>query len=120
MVVVAGAIFASGCVAPLALDRAVMTYDSVADDTVSRQILVNIARARQNEPIHFTALSNIAATFNFQMTAGATPPLGGLEGGFALAPVFGTMVAKNSTFSIVPIEGEEFTKRLLTPFPRAS
>lgn len=106
----------SGCVAPVALDRAVMTYDSVADDVVFRQLLLNIARARSNEPLHFTGLSNIAATFNFQLAVGITPPLGGTEGGFALAPLLGTIWAENPTFSIVPIEGEEFTKRLLTPF----
>jgi hypothetical protein len=109
----------SGCIAPVALDRAVMSYDSVANDTVSRQLLLNIARAHHNEPLHFTALSNIAATFNFQTTVGATPPLGGLSGGFTLSPIFGTVVAENPTFSIVPIEGEEFTKRLLTPFPES-
>src|SRR5262249_10276426 len=92
-----------GCVGPIAIDRAVMSYDSVAQDTVSRQLLLNIARARNNEPLHFTALSNIAATFNFQVGAGATPPLGGTEGGFALSPFFGTLVAENPTFSIVPI-----------------
>jgi len=96
-----------------------MSYDRVAEDTVSRQLLLNIARARNNEPLHFTALSNIAATFNFQVAAGATPPLGGTEGGFVLSPVFGTTVAEYPTFSIVPIEGEEFTKRLLTPFPES-
>jgi hypothetical protein len=109
----------NGCIAPIALDRAVMSYDTVADDTVSRQLLLNVARARRNEPLHFTALSNIAATFNFQVAAGGTPPLGGLEGGFKLSPVFGTIFAENPTFSIVPIEGEEFTKRLLTPFPES-
>ena len=31
-------------------------------------------------------------------------------------PLFGGSVAENPTFTIVPIEGEEFTKRLLTPF----
>src|SRR6185295_7531722 len=74
-------------------------------------------RASQNEPLHFTGLSSIAATFNFQTTAGMTPPLGGLVGGFHLSPLFSTVFAENPTFSIVPIEGEEFTKRLLTPFP---
>jgi hypothetical protein len=34
----------------------------------------------------------------------------------ALLPLFGSSVAENPTFSIVPIEGEEFTRRLLTPF----
>ena len=36
-----------------------------------------------------------------------------------MSPLFGTTVAENPTFSIVPIEGEEFTKRLLTPFPES-
>jgi hypothetical protein len=31
-------------------------------------------------------------------------------------PIFGGSVAENPTISIAPIEGEEFTKRLLTPF----
>src|SRR5262249_45323667 len=46
-----------------------------------------------------------------------TPPLGGTSGGFTLSPIFGVVQAENPTFSIVPIEGEEFTKRLLAPFP---
>ncbi len=31
-------------------------------------------------------------------------------------PIFGGSMAENPTISIVPIEGEEFTKRLLTPY----
>ena len=31
-------------------------------------------------------------------------------------PIFGGSVSENPTISIVPVEGEEFTKRLLTPF----
>ena len=34
-------------------------------------------------------------------------------------PIFGGSMAENPTISIVPIEGEEFTKRLLTPFQEA-
>jgi hypothetical protein len=32
-----------------------------------------------------------------------------------LTPVFGGTISENPTISIVPIEGEEFTRRLLTP-----
>jgi hypothetical protein len=106
-----------GCLSPIELNRTVIAYDAVANDTLARQLILNIARASNDEPLHFTGLSNIAATFNFQVSAGATPPLGGTEGGFILSPIFGTVWAENPTFSIVPIEGEEFTKRLLTPFP---
>jgi hypothetical protein len=34
-------------------------------------------------------------------------------------PIFGGAVAENPTISIVPVEGEEFTKRLLDPFQQA-
>ncbi len=104
----------SGCLSPMALDRAVIAYDKTATDVLSKQILLNIARARHHQSIHFTGVSNIAATFSFQASAGATPPLTG-SNGTTLVPVFGGSITENPTISIVPIEGEEFTKRLLAP-----
>lgn len=91
------------------------SYDEAITDAISKQLLINIARAHQHQPIHFTGVSNIAATFDFRVSAGATPALTG-EASRALMPIFGGSVAENPTISIVPIEGEEFTKRLLTPF----
>ncbi|HEX7235125.1 MAG TPA: hypothetical protein VF243_07640, partial [Nitrosospira sp.] len=105
----------SGCVSPIALNRAVLAYDDAITTAASKQLLMNIARARHHQPVHFTGVSNIAATFDFRFNAGATPALGGLAGP-VLMPLFGGSVAENPTISIVPIEGEEFTKRLLTPF----
>jgi hypothetical protein len=104
----------SGCLSPVALDRAVIAYDTTTTDVLSRQLLLNIARARHHQSIHFTGVSNIAATFNFQASAGVSPPFTG-NSGTSLVPVFGGSVTENPTISIVPIEGEEFTKRLLTP-----
>ncbi|AMK75193.1 hypothetical protein EDE11_106171 [Methylomonas methanica] len=104
-----------GCFSPLALDRAVVEYDKVTTDILSKQLLLNIGRAHQHQPMHFTGVSNIAATFNFQFNAGATPAFTG-EVGSVMTPVFGGTMSENPTISIVPIEGEEFTRRLLTPF----
>lgn len=104
-----------GCMSPIALDHAVMAYDQTTSDIQSRQLLLNIARAHQHQPLHFTGVSNIAATFNFQFNAGATPAMTG-ETGSLMTPIFGGTVSENPTISIVPIEGEEFTRRLLTPF----
>ncbi len=108
----------SGCVSPIALNRAVLAYDEAITSAASKQLVMNIARARHHQPIHFTAVSNVAATFNFSFNAGGTPALGGLAG-TTLMPIFGGSVAENPTISIVPIEGEEFTKRLLTPFQQS-
>ena len=104
-----------GCFSPMALDRAVIEYDKVTTEILSKLLLLNIARAHQHQPMHFTGVSNIAATFNFQFNAGATPAFTG-ENGALLTPVFGGTISENPTISIVPIEGEEFTRRLLTPF----
>ncbi|OAI05645.1 hypothetical protein A1353_10750 [Methylomonas methanica] len=104
-----------GCFSPLALDRAVIEYDKVTTDILSKQLLLNIGRAHQHQPMHFTGVSNIAATFNFQFNAGATPAFTG-EVGSVMTPIFGGTMSENPTISIVPIEGEEFTRRLLTPF----
>ncbi|HJS65900.1 MAG TPA: hypothetical protein VJ760_01025 [Nitrospiraceae bacterium] len=108
----------TGCLSPITLNRAVTTYDEAITDAISKQLLVNIARAHQHQPIHFTGVSNIAATFDFRVNAGATPALTG-NASRALMPIFGGSVAENPTISIAPIEGEEFTQRILTPFPES-
>ena len=105
----------TGCLSPPTLNRAVLAYDEAITNALSKQLLINIARAQHHEPIHFTGVANVAATFDFRFNAGAGPTLTG-EHGRTLVPVFGGSVAENPTISITPIEGEEFTKRLLTPF----
>ena len=104
----------SGCISPIALDRAALAYNQATADILYKQLLLNIARTRNNDPIHFSGISNIAATFNFQANAGATPALTGVAGSTIL-PLFGMAASENPTVSIVPMEGEEFTRRLLTP-----
>ncbi|MBX3320406.1 MAG: hypothetical protein KF890_11055 [Nitrospira sp.] len=105
----------SGCLSPVTLTRAVVAYDDAITEAQSKQLLVNIARAQHHQPIHFTGVSNVAATFDFRFSAGATPAFTG-DAGRTILPVFGGSVAENPTISIAPIEGEEFTQRLLTPF----
>lgn len=110
--------FLSGCLSPITLTRATIAYDEAITESQSKQLLVNIARAQHHQPIHFTGVSNVAATFDFRFTAGATPALTG-DASRTILPVVGGSVAENPTISIAPIEGEEFTQRLLTPFHEA-
>lgn len=105
----------SGCLSPVTLTRAVIAYDDAITESQSKQLLMNIARAQHHQPIHFTGVSNVAATFDFRFTAGATPALAGLAS-TQILPLISGNVAENPTISIAPIEGEDFTRRLLTPF----
>lgn len=104
----------TGCVSPMALDRAVLEYDRTHAQIQTQLLLLNIARARNHNPIHFTAVPNVAATFDFRMNTGwSRGPL--RSGGSGTTLLLGASVAENPTINIVPIQGEAFTKRLLTP-----
>ena len=86
----------SGCLSPITLNRAVTTYDQAITDAISKQLLINIARAHQNQPNHLTGVSNVAATFDFRISAGATPALT-REPRQALRPLFFSWVAGTPT-----------------------
>jgi len=107
----------AGCLSPVAMHRAVVEYDRTVGRVEAELLLLNIARARHYRPVHFTAVSSIAATFDFRVNAGIAGHLGSATNPDT-RPVdleFSSSVAENPTITIVPISGEEFTKRILRP-----
>ena len=104
-----------GCASPIALHRAVLEYDWTVNRIEAELLLLNIARIRYHEPIHFTVVSSIAATFDFRVNTGITGLLSEAPGVNHLILTLGSEAAENPTVSIIPIQGEEFTQRLLTP-----
>jgi hypothetical protein len=104
-----------GCTSTIPLDHAVVAYDLTTAQSVEEQLLLNIARARNNQPIHFTAVSSIAATYRLTTNAGIGPALTGNRGGLVV-PLLGASSESSPTISIAPMQGDEFTQRLLTPF----
>jgi hypothetical protein len=114
-----GLVSLAGCWSPIALHRAMVEYDRNIVKAESELLLLNIARLQDDDPAHFTVTANIAATFDFRANAGLQGQLYE-KGGTAFARNFyalnlGGSVAENPTISIVPVQGEEFTKRILTP-----
>ncbi len=103
----------AGCLSPMALHRAVVEYDRAVARVRAEMLLLNIARSKQIEPLHFTAVSSITATFTFGAQGGFSPT--GTDTGPLVAPFFKGIAVESPTITIVPIEGEEFTKRLLSP-----
>ena len=55
----------TGCFSPYSLEKAVPACDFAMTNTLVEQLLINTARAYHHQPIHFTGISNIAATFDF-------------------------------------------------------
>lgn len=109
------AMLLAGCTSTVPLDHAVVSYDVTTAESVEKQLLLNIARARNNQPIHFTAVSSIAATYRVAANAGIGPAVTGSRGGLVV-PLLGGATESSPTISIAPMQGDEFTQRLLTPF----
>lgn len=104
----------AGCVSPVAMQEAAIAYDRTVSRVTTELLLLNIARSRWYHPVHFTAISSIAATFEFRVDAGISGLIaaGGSDG--ATLALSGS-ASENPTVTIIPVQGEEFTKRLLTP-----
>ncbi len=104
----------AGCIGPTALHEAILGYDEAISRLDREMLLLNIARKYNNLPVHFTVTSSIAATFDYRAQAGITGALL-FPGSDSLGLSLGTSVSENPTLSIIPIQGEEFTKRVLSP-----
>ena len=106
----------SGCVSPLAINRAVLAYDQSVIKAENELLLINLLRMRDEEPPHSTIMSSIAATFDFRVR-------GGLIGQGLSEDLFGinlgSEAAENPTATIIPVQGEEFTRRVLLPLDHA-
>jgi hypothetical protein len=107
----------SGCLGPPVLERQVLGYDEVTKALDEKLLLLNIARVSNQEPVHFTSTSSIAATFNWTATLGASGQAAESKGTNFLNLNIGGSASENPTFSISPISGKEFTERVATPFP---
>jgi hypothetical protein len=106
---------AAGCATHALLHNVVLDYDETVSRAQAEMLLMNVARARHQRPVHFTTVSGIAATFDYRTSASIGGELAENPGISILTPSIGVSRSENPTISIVPIQGEEFTLRLLTP-----
>lgn len=115
-VLICMALGVSACVGPVALHEAVLGYDEATSRLDREMLLLNIGRTHQNLPTHFTVTSSIAASFDYRTNAGFSANLfenPGSNNSYGIS--LGASAAENPTLSIVPIQGEEFGKRILAP-----
>ena len=104
----------AGCIGPVALHEAVLLYDESVGRLERELLLLNIARTHQRLPGHFTVTSSVTATFDYRANLGVfatyVPQLNWLYGANV-----NTSVAESPTMTILPVQGEEFSSRILTP-----
>lgn len=105
---------------PVSLHKAVLGYDETISLLEREMLLINIARTHRDIPSHFTVTSNIAATFDYRTNAGFVGTISERAGDINKYGLnMGVSVSENPTLGIVPIQGEEFARRILTPMDEA-
>ena len=110
----------AGCVGPPALHKSVLGYDETANQLEQEILLLNIARLSQESPVHFTVTGSIAATFDFTTSGNFGGSIVTSPGNNVFDFSLSTSASENPTFSIVPISGKDFIKRVVTPFPEGA
>ena len=119
----AASVLAGGCrsFGPRALEQTRLPYNEAVKITTEQQLLRNIVRLRYTDTPSSLAISNIAAQFELVKGLQLTPffaATGGdnNRGSYAAALPQGQIGgADRPTFSLTPLDDQEFTKKLFTP-----
>src|SRR5258707_6298492 len=110
------ALVAGSCAGPPVPQGQVLGYDEVTKRLNDELLLQNLARVAADQSVHFTSTSSIAATFDWTTTLGVGGQIPQPSGTNLFNFNVGVSSSENPTFSIAPISGEDFTKRIVTPF----
>ncbi len=113
-----------GCasIGPQSHDDTRLHYNEVIKRTTEEQLLLNIVRLRYTDTPSSLAVSGIAAQFERTQSVGLLPFFtaagGDLNRSFtAVLPQAQIMGADRPTFSLTPLDDQEFTRKLFTPLP---
>ena len=127
---------ASGCttLGPVSVPEDRFDYNKVLAQSSEQQLLLNLVRLRYGEPVQWVAVSSMISKYTLQGEAGwsqwynnmhvfENPALRGILGGVDATPnrqnTWNTQAhySDSPTITYAPVEGEEFSKRVLTPIP---
>ncbi len=121
--VIGVALLLAGCaIGPKALARTRLQYNEVVKTTSEEQLLLNIVRLRYVDTPSSLAVSSVAAQFEVNQSFQLTPffVASGAEVAktwAAVLPQLGIGGADRPTFSLTPLDDQEFTRKLFTPLP---
>ena len=117
-------VFVAGCSAfgPGVLRESRLQYNEVVKKTTEEQLLLNIVRLRYTDTPSSLAVSSIAAQYeiakNFQITPFFVASGAEIAKSYAaVLPQLGIAGADRPTFSLTPLDDQEFTRKLFTPIP---
>jgi hypothetical protein len=112
----AGAVLVLAGCGTVALRHSFNDYSEVYAETQNRQMLLNLARLRERQPIYFFQLAQISAGYTFTETASLadSKSIGLPNSTTANVRTAGT-ATHNPIFTFIPLAGDKFANQLLSP-----
>lgn len=96
-------------------------YNDAIVRSFDNQMLLNLVRLRYQDSIFFLDLSSVVASYRREVNGSVSP--GGVVNGatsYSWAAAAGGAWSESPTISYVPLQGEDFAKRLLAPVEPAA
>jgi hypothetical protein len=114
----------TGCasIGPATLDQTRLQYNEAVKRTTEEQLLLNIVRLRYTDTPSSLAVSSIAAQFERTQSIAVLPFFTAAGGDISrsfttVLPQAQFQAADRPTFSLTPLDDQEFTRKLFTPLP---
>jgi len=94
-----------------------VSFNRALQHTTSQQMLLNLVRLRYDEPPVFLEVTSISSQYSFSgsLSTGATLKKDSSANSYSVG--MGLEYAAKPTFTFVPLQGEKFARRLLSPIP---
>ncbi len=107
----------TGCAFPHALERVAIDENAVVARTTDTVALLNILRARDGLPLHFTSFTRLSGNVDFaaNASAGASVGLNKNGGDNSLSLGTGASIGSNPNFDVAIHDGQEFQRGILQP-----
>ena len=103
-----------GCSFRIQVERDAVEYNKAAERVQNEQLLLNIVRAAQRQPMTFTALTLIRGNIKGTVGANTMVPTGG-----AATDLYTTTpkleYSSNPSFDVAVLDSQEFMKGIMTP-----
>src|SRR3989475_5182815 len=122
--IIVASVLATGCssLGPGALHESRLQYNETVKASSEEELLLNIVRLRYTDTPSSLAVSAIAAQYeltkNFQLTPFFVASGAEVAKSYAaVLPQLGIAGADRPTFTLTPLDDQEFTRKLFTPVP---
>jgi len=109
----------TGCavVGPRSIKAGRVAYAEAINQTQDEQILLSIVKGRYGESSTLLAVNSVVANLRFRAEVGVEAGFGGAGNPGDDLLIGGMAYEENPTISYVPVQGEDYTRQLMSPVP---